>query len=300
MKTVLIGYGYWGKIVYKYLMENELFELIDIYDPAMQLSISLDDIFSGSQIECAFVCTPIETHFEIVKKLLKANLHVFCEKPLCKLFQEVQQLHYLANFTHCILYTDYIYAVSSSIQEMKKHIDRLGKIIYIDMSIKQFGNFYKNDDVIEVLAVHMISSLAYLFPDLEIIINGIETIKYNENNKIEDCIIQLKIGEITGKIRSSIIACEKERKITVICESGIICFDMFGEYTVQVIEHIKHDHIKREKYLIQKKYDEHNNLKYAINQFHNSIVKNNNDDNMKLTLKVSKYIDQIYKLLQIN
>lgn len=297
MKTVLIGYGYWGKIVYKYLTENKLFELIGICDPVIQPSITLDDILSSSQIECAFVCTPIETHFELVRKLLKAGIHVFCEKPLCKSFQKVQQLYSLANFKRRILYTDYIYAVSSSIQEMKKYIDSLGKIKYIDMSIKQFGNFYKNDDVIEVLAVHMISSLAYLFSNIEIIINNIEIVESNENNKIEDCIVNLEMEGVTGKIRSSIIACEKERKITVICENGIVCFDMLGEYTLQVIEHIKHDYVKREKYLIQKKYDEHNNLKYAINQFHGSIIKNNNSDNMKLTLKVSECMDQIYKLL---
>ena len=172
MKCVLIGYGYWGKIVKQYIEKNNYFELVGVCDPALKNSLNLEDILKSKEIECAFVCSPVDTHYSTVKKLLEYNKHVFCEKPLCKDFNETKELVNLSEKKEVCLYTDYIYTVSPTINFIKKNINLVGKVLYCEASIKQFGNFYKNDDVFEVIGVHMFSALSYIL-DAEIAIKNI-------------------------------------------------------------------------------------------------------------------------------
>ena len=90
LKSVLIGYGYWGRILEKYLNKSEYIDLCYIYDPILYQGISIETILTDSEIDAAFVCTPIDTHYEIVKDLLMCGKHVFCEKPLTRSLKMAQ------------------------------------------------------------------------------------------------------------------------------------------------------------------------------------------------------------------
>ena len=37
MEVAVVGYGYWGKILKKYLDENDLFKVVGIYDPLYKI-----------------------------------------------------------------------------------------------------------------------------------------------------------------------------------------------------------------------------------------------------------------------
>lgn len=177
MRAALIGYGYWGKIIRKYIDENCNFDLLCIYtknpDPEerkkseLVFTQSLEAVLYDYQIEAAFVCTPIETHYEICKTLLLSGIYVFCEKPTVRRQEEFDILTRIAESRHKILYTDYIYLLSPSIKKMKEIIPLIGDINAIEGEISQFGNFYPDDTVFEVLGVHLLSVLVYLVPDID-------------------------------------------------------------------------------------------------------------------------------------
>lgn len=291
MKSILIGYGYWGKIIEQYIEKNNYFKLISIFDPALENNLNFEEILKNKEIECAFVCSPIDTHYSTVKKLLEYNKHVFCEKPLCKDFNETIELINLAKKKEVCLYTDYIYTLSPSINFIKENINLVGKVLYCEASIKQFGNFYRNDDVFEVIGVHMFSALSYIL-DSEITIENILFEKRNKNDLTEVALIEFKTGNnIKGIINCSLLNNVKERKIKFICESGIIIFDMMGEKTVYIE---KYNVLKRgydKEILISKKYDEMNNIDRVLEDFKNHI--RNNEGNVKINYCVSKTLHGI-------
>ena len=291
MKCVLIGYGYWGKIVKQYIEKNNFFELVGICDPMLEDSLDFNNILKNKNIECAFVCSPVDTHYLTVKKLLEHNKHVFCEKPLCKDFKETKELLNLSETKEICLYTDYIYTVSSSINFIKKNINLVGKVLYCEASIKQFGNFYQNDDVFEVIGVHMFSALSYIL-DAEIAIKNILFEKKNKNNLIEVALIEFEmLNNIKGIINCSLLNEVKERKIKFICEEGIIIFDMLGENTVYIEKYSISGNGYDKEILISKKYDEMNNIERVLEDFKNHIK--NKKGNYQMIYTISKVLNSI-------
>ena len=108
MKCALIGYGYWGKILETYIHKSDFFQLKYIYAPSLK-NITLQQILKDTEIECVFLATPTETHFNLIKECLRHKKHIFCEKPLVKTKKEMIVLWKLAEENQCCLYTDYIY-----------------------------------------------------------------------------------------------------------------------------------------------------------------------------------------------
>ena len=88
-KIALIGFGYWGKIYYKYLKNNnkiivftrsKIKNVTNLHN--CEFTNKISKILKDKDIKKVFVITPINTHFQISKKFLNANKKVLCEKPL--------------------------------------------------------------------------------------------------------------------------------------------------------------------------------------------------------------------------
>lgn len=293
MDCVLIGYGYWGQIVEKYIIESKRFNLLGICDPLKNETMNLDDVLNN--IDCAFVCIPTQEHYATVEKLLQNKVHVFCEKPLCKNLRNTKYLTDLAHEKECILFTDYIYMVSPSIQYMKQCLHTLGRILYIDMSIKQFGRFYKNEHVFETIGVHMLSVLLYLFDNQTLEVMHIDKIVCNSEGYVESGIVYYEIAGIRGKIESDLLAEKKERTIKISCENGLIIFDMLADNTIKVIAHKDENGQKKQTVISQKALDENNNLKHMVDLFADIIDgKKDHMQNTRITLGVAEALEDIY------
>ena len=293
MKCVLIGYGYWGKILEKYLKLSNFFELSGIYDPLFEKSVQIENILKDKSIECAFVCNPIDMHYSSVKELLENGKHIFCEKPLSKSLKETKELIELAKNKKLSLFTDYIYTSSPSINVIKNNINSLGKILYSEAYIKQFGKFYENDDVFDVLGVHVISALSYVL-NSEIEIIDIISKKENTKGIIEIGSLEFKTKEFKGIINCSLLEEKKERRIIFICEHGNIIFDMLGDNTVSIVKHTNIDNVYNEEIIIKDTYDESNNLEIALQQFKKNI--DNETFNEMITMNVAKALKIIKNL----
>lgn len=56
-----------------------------------------EDILFSDEISSVHICTPPHTHYDIVKRLLRAGKNVLCEKPLCLDSREAEELSSLAD-----------------------------------------------------------------------------------------------------------------------------------------------------------------------------------------------------------
>lgn len=86
-----------------------------------------DDVFGDSGIHAIDICTPTESHFELITLALKEGKDVFCEKPLCKSLQEAIQLKELATEIGRVVMVGYIYRFSP-IFELGYHLFRKQRI----------------------------------------------------------------------------------------------------------------------------------------------------------------------------
>ena len=300
MKCVLIGYGYWGKIIEKYIEKDNFFELIGICDPKLENSLNFDNILKNKDIECAFVCNPVDVHYLTVKRLLEHDKHVFCEKPLCKDLKETEEVLELSKKKKKCLFTDYIYTSSPSINFIKENINLLGKVLYCEGNINQFGKFYKKDNVFEVLSVHLISAISYIL-DKELRVVDVISKKESKDNITQVGSIEILIEKgtkekINGIINSSLLNDKKERNIIFRCENGNIIFDMMGKETVKIVRHKELEIGYQEEVIFTKKYDESNNLIKVIDLFKKNIKKK--ETNRIVTINVAKAFESISKKLK--
>lgn len=293
LKCALIGYGYWGKIIEKYLLKSDYIDLMYIYDPCISNIISLDSILLNQDIDAVFICTPIETHYKLVKNFLNHGHHVFCEKPLTKSYREAKELEKLAFDRNLCLYTDYIYTVSPSINYLKNNLKSIGEIKKIEGEILQFGNFYKNDSVEVVLGVHLISAILYILNGEKKDIKLQNTIVIRHEKEI---VLENQFEILVPPIPKIILKCSllsetKTRIIKFEGKKGNLVFDMLGFYTA------KQFLIKKEEigYSILRdygiKFDESNNLVGVIEQFYNEVI-DGKIGNIELSLAVTNIIEQ--------
>lgn len=89
MKLGLIGFGRIGKIHYYNILQRiPEAEIVMVSDPMADLSAigtaigTPDDILNHEEIEAVIICSPTDTHADLVEACAKKGKHIFCEKPL--------------------------------------------------------------------------------------------------------------------------------------------------------------------------------------------------------------------------
>ena len=159
IKVGIIGYGTWGKILYK-----KLEKFCDVKFTCR----SKDDYISQLEdVDWVIVSTPNETHYEIVNNCLLFGKNVFCEKPLTLTYEESETLYRIAEIQKVKLYVD-------DVQNWREVQWDLMENNLIERKKKDNFNhsYYTNKDLLYRLAYH---DIYYLYPHIK-------------NSEIEDVI----------------------------------------------------------------------------------------------------------------
>jgi len=155
-KTLLIGHGYWGKIIEKNLKNRPV-----IFDISKNSKESLDDLIK----ECSHVIisTPASTHFEIVNKALDNNCRIFCEKPLTLTLEEATFLYEKASKLQKSFYVDWIFLCNPVIKFIKDLIEenKIGKLKYATMNRLNLGPIRNDVNARFDLSSHDLSILVH-------------------------------------------------------------------------------------------------------------------------------------------
>jgi len=272
--TGLIGYGYWGKILAKYLDESTdidlryLFSLKD--EMERRWTNNLLDILADSEVQAVLIVTPIETHYELVKEALQRGKDVFCEKPITMKVAEAMELRDLARANCCALVVDLTYTFSPALELARYYLEagRIGKLLHIELALKKMGN-HSTEDVRWVLGPHLLSILGMFYP--------LENLEFTCQNylsvggKAESSTIGFGDAHITGRIDLSANYPEKCREVVLYGEKGTIIYKPGGtEWTLRLLEYSAATRTST-KMLLQDvtdiHTDERNNLRYAIRYF---------------------------------
>ena len=208
MKTALIGYGYWGRNIARTLKEKNIdFTIFDMDKRQIEEAkksyefeeyITYEDILK-SDIDSVFIATPPATHYEVAKKALLANKHIFVEKPFTLDLEEAYELINLAESRNLKYMVDHVFLYSEPVKYLKNHLNEFGEIIYINSRRINLGLFQYATDVIWDLAVHDLSIIDYLV-GLDIKNVSVFKRKYKNfpNEALANINLELESGVIVG------------------------------------------------------------------------------------------------------
>ena len=198
IKSALIGYGYWGQILGRKLNDSDSFDLRIIGDLKFEKSFEqksitysndVHKILEDPQIAVIFIATPPHSHVALARQALMHGKHVWLEKPGTTSVTEYNQLALVAQQNHCKLYVDFIVLFEPWLVHLKQqmllksqnkghqdkdHLEDI-KVLAVRETLdristskqKTQGHVEENPlDLLYDLAIHDLSVLKFLFPQL--------------------------------------------------------------------------------------------------------------------------------------
>ena len=168
IKFAILGMGRIGKVHADTIQANSNAELAAIHDPINNeinrlqkryscQQMSLDDITNNDQIKGILICTPTDTHVDLIKRFLYTKKAVFCEKPLDLNLRKVKKLVQLVSESKSQVMLGFNRRFDPHFAKLKAHLTKkeIGVIEQITITsrdpnpptieyIKQSGGIFKD------------------------------------------------------------------------------------------------------------------------------------------------------------
>ena len=93
----------------------------------------------AGEVDVVYVATPVSSHYEIAKQLLRAGCNVLCEKPLCENVAQARDLFETAESSSARLFEGMWTLCLPTIRQAKAWVSegRIGEIVGIEASIRK-------------------------------------------------------------------------------------------------------------------------------------------------------------------
>ena len=180
IKFAILGMGRIGKVHADTIQANSNAELAAIHDPINNeinrlqkryscQQMSLDDITNNDQIKGILICTPTDTHVDLIKRFLYTKKAVFCEKPLDLNLRKVKKLVQLVSESKSQVMLGFNRRFDPHFAKLKAHLTKkeIGVIEQITITsrdpnpptieyIKQSGGIFKD------MAIHDLDMAVFL------------------------------------------------------------------------------------------------------------------------------------------
>ena len=231
MKIGLIGFGYWGKIIFNNFLklgydDIVICDKIDIINQNLLKKISYESDYRKIECDKVFIVVPTKEHYEIVKYFLNKGVDVFCEKPLTLNYETSKELYALAKQNSCDLFVDWIFTFNPQIMRLKKLME------FNDLNCKNiifnrlnFGPERYDVNAVLDLASHDISILSYLFEEDPININWLNFKRNRTSIQNDSTVGIIEYKNFTAQINASWYYGEKYRKSFFEFDKGFIYWD---------------------------------------------------------------------------
>ena len=128
--------------------------------PSIQYVSDQKEIFADKEIDAVIIATPINTHYNLVKKALLSKKHVFVEKPLCSTLSKAEELIKIAKKNNLVLFVGQIFIFNEILKKVIE-ISKRENIVYINFVWNKFGTF--DEDIFLNLVSHDLSIILTLF-----------------------------------------------------------------------------------------------------------------------------------------
>jgi len=240
---LLVGYGYWGKNLARNFnlnlgavcdTEEDRLKAAKILYPHIKTYESFDDAIKDEEITAVAIATKAISHFDLAIAAIEAGKDLWIEKPVCETLQQIKNLKEYAEIHKKIVFIDHTFCYHPAVTKIKE-ID-IGKPLYYDSTRISLGLFQPDVDVLLDLAVHDVSILNFLYPDLELIDRQI-TRNNHVNETANQGIVNLKFSNnFTANINVNWISPVKKRQIILAGTKSSIVYDDLDNDKIKIYE----------------------------------------------------------------
>jgi predicted dehydrogenase len=239
LRTVVVGYGYWGPNLVRNVIERPEFELVALCErdlargqafstrvPGVPVICDLDEILADPTIDALIVATPPHTHHRICKDALQAGKHVLVEKPLATSTLEAVDLIDTATVNDVLIMPGHTFLYSPPVAKVRQLIDRdvLGEMYFVTSARMNLGK-YQKDGVICDLAPHDLSILLHWIeePIVQVAASGRSVF---QSGVPETAFLTVTFaGGATANIELSWLAPRKVRQMVVVGSRRMVQYD---------------------------------------------------------------------------
>lgn len=242
---LLVGYGYWGKNLARNFSDkltaicdsnpDSLKEAKNKY-PNVDMYHDLDSALKDSRIAAVIIATKANTHFEVAVKCLKEKKHIWIEKPVCEKLNEIDRLIDLSENVNRIIFVDHTFCYNPAIMYLKN-----SKVVefplYYNSNRMSHGQFQNDVDVVLDLAIHDLSIINFLYPNLKL--DKREIIKnYHVNNIANQASINLKFNNgFNALINCNWVSPIKIREVIIVGKNKSIVYDDMSSDKIREYSH---------------------------------------------------------------
>ena len=227
MKCVIVGLGYFGKIIQSKLKEHfSVDELITI-DP-FNTNANFKYVSDVQSIDGYwFVTTPASTHHSILLELFQKGVkNIWVEKPICNTLDDTLDI-FSKKPDDVFLYCDFTWLQHEAIKEL----GNLSDIKHIEMKWMNDGSMIPKDvNIVTDLAVHPISILTFLLIKSKDIL---EKINVTYANDMSVLINGFSKNGITFNIEVSNSSSIKTRNISLYCSDQVYRWFSDDQYYIE-------------------------------------------------------------------
>ncbi len=285
----LIGCGYWGSKLKRYIEENENFNLKHVCDSKSDLN----EVWHDKHLTAVVVATRNDTHYTIVEAALKHNKHVLVEKPLALKAEDCEKLKQIASERQRLLLVEYTYTFSRALRQAARMIEsgEIGNLLGVEMAVRHLGRF-QGGSVYWLLASHLLSVLDMFTPIKDLPFQKTDMVTHD--GAVETGVLSFKKGGMAGQITVSLNYPGKETRIILYGEQGTIVYNPVSPPSLQVekYERLKWtvgSNLPREHTDFD--IDESNNLRYAIEYFYEAL-EGRAGDNVDRAIAITRILEE--------
>lgn len=283
IKVGLIGLGYWGSKLQRYLEVNGNFEVIPVNHSDKEISVVMND----ESVSAVVIATPNDTHYALTKLALEYGKNVMCEKPLAFTTDECETLKNISELYNLKLTVEYTFTFSRCIQKMVEYTNHPK---YISMNVKHLGRF-GGGNVYWLLGSHMLSVLDMIIPLDSLDFSKTDLLKHDgvtETGRIEfgNCFVN-------GNINLSLNHPYKNIEIAVYSGDNTVIYNPAEYNPLEFTSYNRiHWNVNIPTEIVSIKLDESNNLKYSVDHFYN-VITGKETSNLERAIRVTKILESI-------
>jgi len=302
--VAVIGYGYWGPNLARNFQNSNFFNIKYIIDKSDKnlieakkkypLAKLLKDykFIKNNHVDLVVIASPTKFHYSMTKYFLKYT-NVLVEKPLSLNLKEVQHLEKLSKKNKKLLFVDYPFLFSGSINFIKTLIEskKYGDLLEIE-SFREQAPVRNDSNVVWDLAVHDISILNYLLKQIPLKHKSVK-IKTLNNKLVDTAYLNLVYkNKLNVFIKNSWISPVKIRLMKFKFKKAIVfCDENEPIYKIKIF--VKNSNQSMYKVKIPN-IDISEPLSVLVNYIHSSILNKKNkifSDN--LNIKITKSLQKL-------
>ena len=236
----VVGCGYWGPNLIRNLLVSKLsgrivccdtdpvkLERVSLRYPTVGLVQTMDELLKDSGLDAVVIATPVSTHFSLARKALRADRHVFIEKPFTATVEEGEELVELAAKKNKVLMVGHTFEFSPPVMRIGELISsgELGKVFFISMARVNLGLHQKDVSVVWDLAPHDLSMLFYWLRETPLRVSALGK-DFVQKGIPDVAFVSLEFGSgVIAHIQVSWLSPSKLRRTTIVGSGKMLVYD---------------------------------------------------------------------------